>query len=55
MGTAEALLKFRPEKKDEALALLHHIVKSKPHQEKLVEDIKVIEDARILLNKWGSG
>ena len=49
---AEALLKFRPEKKDEARALLQHIVKSKPDPEMLVEETKVIEDARILLTKW---
>lgn len=49
---AEALLKFRPEKKSEALALLRHIVKSKPDPEMLVEETQVIEDARILLTKW---
>ena len=49
---AEALLKFRPEEKDEALALLQHIVRSEPDPRMLVEETKVIEDARRLLTKW---
>ncbi|MGB7451304.1 MAG: hypothetical protein WBM36_04160, partial [Lysobacterales bacterium] len=48
---AEALLKFRPAEKVEALGLLQNIVESTPDPDRLVEDIKVIEDARILLAK----
>ena len=46
---AEALIKFRPEEKREALDLLRNIVKSEPDPNRLVEDNRVIEDARILL------
>ena len=46
---AEALLKFRPEEKKEALDLLQHIVRSDPSPDRLVEDTSVIEDARVLL------
>ncbi|MDX2416713.1 MAG: hypothetical protein QNK19_04545 [Xanthomonadales bacterium] len=46
---AEALLKFRSEEKEEALSLLQNIVKSNPDPDRLVEDTKVIEDARNLL------
>lgn len=46
---AEALLKFRPEEKQEALSLLQDIIKSNPSPDRLVEDINVIEDARVLL------
>jgi hypothetical protein len=46
---AEALLKFRPAEKREALNLLQTIDKSDPDPGRLVEDIKVIEDARSLL------
>jgi len=46
---AEALLKFRPEQKDEAVSLLRDIVASEPDRGRLVEDTRVIEDARALL------
>jgi len=46
---AEALLKFRPEEKHEALNLLQGIVKSDPDPDRLVEDTRAIEDARALL------
>jgi len=46
---AEALLKFRPEEKQEALNLLQDIVTSHPDPERLVEDFRVIEDAGMLL------
>jgi len=48
---AEALLKFRPEEKEEALNLLQNIVINEPDPSRLVEDIRVIEDARVLLAK----
>jgi len=48
---AGALLKFRPEEKRQALSLLQDVVKSDPDPERLVEDIQVIEDARVLLNE----
>lgn len=51
MFLAEALLKFRPAEKGEALSLLQAIVKDAPDPGRLVEDIKVIEDARALLAK----
>ncbi|HEY5774710.1 MAG TPA: hypothetical protein VIS57_01380 [Xanthomonadales bacterium] len=46
---AEALLKFRPEDKPEALNLLREILESDPHLDRLVEDTRVIEDTRELL------
>ena len=46
---AEALLKFRNTMNKEALELLQDIVKSDPDPIQLVEDIRVIEDARVLL------
>ena len=46
---AEALLKFRTTMNKEALELLQDIVKSDPDPVRLVEDIRVIEDARTLL------
>jgi len=46
---AEALLKYRTTEKEEALDLLQDIVKSEPDPDRLVEDIRVIEDARALL------
>jgi tetratricopeptide (TPR) repeat protein len=46
---AEALLKFRTSMNKEALGLLQDIVNSKPDPDRLVEDIRVIEDARTLL------
>jgi len=46
---AEALLKFRPEEKAEALNILQGIVISHPDPDRLVEDIRVIEDAGVLL------
>lgn len=49
---AEALLKFRPDESEEAMRLLNNIIKSDPDPERLVEDIKVIEDARTLLAKY---
>jgi len=52
MYLAEALLKFRPSEKEEALSLLQDIVNSNPDPDRLVEDTKVIEDARILLAKY---
>ena len=48
---AEALLKFRSGETGEAIAILQNIVNSQPDPERLVEDIKVIEDARVLLAK----
>ena len=49
MYLAEALLKFRPGEKQEALSLLQTVVKSDPDPGRLVEDTRVIEDARMLL------
>lgn len=46
---AQALLKYRTTEKEEALDLLQDIVKSDPDPDRLVEDIRVIEDARTLL------
>jgi tetratricopeptide (TPR) repeat protein len=46
---AQALLKYRTTEKEEALDLLQDIVKSDPDPDRLVEDIRVIEDARALL------
>jgi tetratricopeptide (TPR) repeat protein len=51
---AEALLKFRPEEKREALNLLQGIVKSDPDPDRLVEDTRVLEDARALLKRGQS-
>ena len=51
MFLAQALLKFRPDENEEAMRLLRNIVKGTPDPERLVEDIKVIEDARTLLAK----
>ena len=50
MFLAEALLKFRSAEKEEALSLLQHIVESNPDPDRLVEDIKVIEDATSLIS-----
>jgi len=49
MYLAEALLKFRPEQEKEAMELLNDIVNGAPNPERLVEDIQVIENARVLL------
>ena len=49
MYLAQALLKFRPEEKKEAINLLHDIVNGTPNPERLVEDIEVIENAKVLL------
>ena len=46
---AEALLKFEPEQRPEALGLLREIVASQPDPERLVEDVRVIEDAGVML------
>lgn len=46
---AEALLKFSPAGRQEALGLLQDIVKSQPDSQRLVEDTRVIEDAGVLL------
>ncbi len=46
---AEALLKFRPDEKQEAIGLLREIVASDPDPGRLVEDSRVIEDAVALL------
>ena len=46
---AQAILKYRKAEKQEALDLLQNIVKSEPDSFQLVEDIRVIEDARALL------
>ncbi len=46
---AEALLKFQPGGRQEALGLLRDIVRSQPDPERLVEDTRVIEDAGVLL------
>jgi len=46
---AEALLKFSPAGRQEALGLLQDIVKSQPDPQRLVEDTRVIEDAGVLL------
>ncbi|MDX2477194.1 MAG: hypothetical protein QNL05_07500, partial [Gammaproteobacteria bacterium] len=46
---AQALLKYRSTEKEEALDLLQDIIKSDPNPDRLVEDIRVIEDARALL------
>lgn len=51
MFLAQALLKFRSDENEEAMRLLQDIVKGNPDPERLVEDIKVIEDARTLLAK----
>lgn len=48
---AEALLKFREGGGGEALMLLQQTVKSDPDPDRLVEDIRVIEDARLLLEQ----
>jgi tetratricopeptide (TPR) repeat protein len=46
---AEALLEFRPERKEEARAILEAITASDPSVTFLVEDTKTIEDARRVL------
>lgn len=46
---AEALLKFRPGEKQEAIGLLREIVAGDPDPGRLVEDSRVIEDALALL------
>lgn len=51
MYLAEALLKFRSDENEEAIGLLKNVVNGTPDKERLVEDMKVIEDARILLAK----
>lgn len=48
---AEALLKFRRGKKQQALSYLQDVVKSVPDPDRLVEDIRVIEDATRLLSE----
>ena len=56
MYLAQALLKIRSEKKEEALGHLHDIVNGTPNPKRLVEDIEVIENARMLLKiKSGPG
>lgn len=46
---AEALLKFKPDRRQEAIALLRGITGSEPDPGRLVEDSRVIEDANMLL------
>jgi len=46
---ADALLKYRSSEKQEAMGILQDIVTSQPDTDRLVEDIKTIEDARALL------
>ena len=46
---AEALLKYRSSEKQEALGILQDIITSQPDTNRLVEDIKTIEDAGALL------
>lgn len=46
---AEALLEFRPQKKQEALEILSVIVESEPSPQWLVEETKTIEDAKVVL------
>lgn len=48
---AEALLKFREGGDGEALMLLRQTVESDPDPDRLVEDIRVIEDAKLLLER----
>jgi len=48
---AEALLKYRSEETVEALELLQNIVDSNPSPDRLVEDTRVLEDARVLLKE----
>ena len=48
---AEALLKFRDGGDGEALMLLRETVNSDPRAHRLVEDIRAIEDARVLLGQ----
>jgi hypothetical protein len=49
MYLAQALLKFRPEESKEAINLLYDIVNGIPNPERLVEDIEVIKNAKVLL------
>jgi tetratricopeptide (TPR) repeat protein len=51
---AEALLEFQPAKRAEAVALLHRLVAAEPNPEQLVEDEKVLAQARALLAKQPS-
>lgn len=46
---ADALLKFRPEEKEEAMDILQDLVQRDPDPERLVEDINTIEDAEALM------
>ncbi len=46
---AEALLDFRPERRAEAVEILRRVVASEPDPEWLVEELKAIDDARVLL------
>ena len=48
---AEALLEFQPEKRAEAVALLRRLAGEKPSPEHLVEEEKVLAQARALLAK----
>jgi hypothetical protein len=45
----DALLKFRPSEKEEAMNILQNVVKSSPDPERLVEDINTIEDVKALI------
>lgn len=49
---AEALLDYRPENREEALALLDAVVASEPDPRWLVEEIKAIDDAKALLARF---
>lgn len=46
---AEALLEFRPDRKQEAIDLLESVATSTPDPEMIVEETRTIEDARVVL------
>jgi tetratricopeptide (TPR) repeat protein len=47
---AECLLEHHHDRRAEAIALLEHVATAEPNAERLVEDLRVIEDARSLLS-----
>jgi len=51
---AEALLRYEPEHRDAALALLREVVSRKPDPAYLVEQTEILDQARGLLAEWAS-
>jgi tetratricopeptide (TPR) repeat protein len=51
---AEAILDYRPARKAEAMAILRRLAARQPSPERVVEESKVLEEARALLGRQGA-